>query len=366
MSASWLQVSGREGYETELASEIREACAASGIHGWARARQGQACAEFHCDDGDRVLTAEEVPALSDLVFARQAFLAVAKLSALPEDDRVTPIVAALQAHLPPPGTPVRVMLETADTNDGRELTAFCRSFSRPLEEGMRKAGWQVLRPNKGQDPTGEALRVHIHLISYQHAVLGLSLPARSSAWLGGIPRLRRASAAPSRSSLKLEEALLTLLTQRERQKFLRPGLSAVDLGAAPGGWSMVLASDGLEVLAIDNGPLKGPVTEMPQVRHLRADGFGYAPEAPVEWMVCDMLAAPERVAPLVEKWMARGWCRRSIFNLKLPAERRRPQLLACLEKLEAGLTQAGLAWTLRRKQLFHDRDEVTCYLALED
>ena len=55
----------------------------------------------------------------------------------------------------------------------------------------------------------------------------------------GIPRLRLPG-APSRSAAKLEEALLYFLGD-EAERLLRGGMSAVDLGAAPGGWTWILA-----------------------------------------------------------------------------------------------------------------------------
>src|SRR3546814_17919758 len=77
-------------------------------------------------------------------------------------------------------------------------------------------------------------------------------PADSAPWPLGIPRLRLHADAPSRSALKLEEALLTLLDDRERARLLREGMHAADLGAAPGGWTWVLTRPGVRVSAIDN------------------------------------------------------------------------------------------------------------------
>ncbi|MGQ0594230.1 MAG: 23S rRNA (cytidine(2498)-2'-O)-methyltransferase RlmM, partial [Gammaproteobacteria bacterium] len=53
--------------------------------------------------------------------------------------------------------------------------------------------------------------------------------------------------------MKLEEALVTLLGPQERGECPRAGMRAVDLGAAPGGWSWLLGRMGLWVAAVDNG-----------------------------------------------------------------------------------------------------------------
>lgn len=35
-------------------------------------------------------------------------------------------------------------------------------------------------------------------------------------------------------------------------------------------------------------------------------------------MVCDMVGKPAKVAALMAQWLVNGWCRETIFNLKLP------------------------------------------------
>ena len=66
---------------------------------------------------------------------------------------------------------------------------------------------------------------------------------------------------------------MTLLTPAELESTMRPGQRAVDLGAAPGGWSWHLANRGLRVTAIDNGPMSPQALATGMIEHLRADGF---------------------------------------------------------------------------------------------
>jgi 23S rRNA (cytidine2498-2'-O)-methyltransferase len=169
--------------------------------------------------------------------------------------------------------------------------------------------------------------------------------------------------APSRSTLKLAEALLTLLTEDERARLLKPGMRAVDLGAAPGGWSWQLASRGLQVTALDNGRLAPEVLATGMVEHLRADGLTWRPRRPVDWLVCDMVERPIRIAALVADWIATRHCRNAIFNLKLPMKKRREEVDRCRELIAARLDAEGLRYRLRIKQLYHDREEVTAFLA---
>src|SRR5881296_3654265 len=53
-------------------------------------------------------------------------------------------------------------------------------------------------------------------------------------------------------------AAFKLLQLDEKERFLRPGMTVVDLGAAPGGWSQVAAEKvkpGGQVIAIDLLPI---------------------------------------------------------------------------------------------------------------
>jgi 23S rRNA (cytidine2498-2'-O)-methyltransferase len=129
--------------------------------------------------------------------------------------------------------------------------------------------------------------------------------------------------APSRSTLKLVEAFHTFLGERELD-LLHAGMRAVDLGAAPGGWTWQLAHRGLKVTAVDNGPLKGDIADDPLVTHLRADGLRYVPKKPVDWMVCDVVDQPpdRHWCPLDRRGSPGG-----IFNL-LPMKKRHDEMRA--------------------------------------
>ena len=56
------------------------------------------------------------------------------------------------------------------------------------------------------------------------------------------------------------------------------------------------------------------------------------------------------------EWFREGWCRHAIFNLKLPMKKRWQETRRCLDGLQALL---GSQWSLRAKQLYHDREEIT-------
>ena len=136
-------------------------------------------------------------------------------------------------------------------------------------------------------------------------------------------------------------------------------MRAVDLGAAPGGWTWQLAHRGLRVTAVDNGPLKGEVAGDPLVTPLRADGLTYVPRRPVDWLVCDIVEQPSRIAALVARWIGEGHARHAIFNLKLPMKKRYDEAIRCRRIIEGALSQAQVRHRLVLRQLYHDRAEVT-------
>jgi len=253
-------------------------------------------------------------------------------------------------------------LETADTNDGKELSRLCRALAEPLAQALRAAGTladAVDAPTKSPRPCA-----HVLFADGAHVYVGSSAAPWGSRWPMGIPRLRMPREAPSRSTLKLAEALVTFLGDREPE-LLRAGMKAVDLGAAPGGWTWQLAHRGVRVTAIDNGPMKGEVAQDSLVTHLRVDGLTFRPRRPVDWMVCDIVEQPARIATLVGRWIAEGHARRTIFNLKLPMKKRYDEVQRCEAIIAGAIAKAGLRHTLALRQLYHDREEVTGYCARE-
>jgi 23S rRNA (cytidine2498-2'-O)-methyltransferase len=58
-------------------------------------------------------------------------------------------------------------------------------------------------------------------------------------------------------------------------------------------------------------------------------------------------------------WFVQGWCRRAIFNLKLPMKKRRAEVQANLADFHARCEAAGVAVQTRARQLYHDREEIT-------
>ncbi len=336
----------RPGFEGECAQEWSAIDAALGGGGYPRAAAGTGWIEYVALDAGSVsrLFARSGAA----IFARQTLETIAHIDDLPARDRLGVLMPAIHAD---PRRWRDVWIESPDSDAGRELAALCRALNAALLARMKRDDLIDRR---------SPWRLHVCLTSADHAMLAAADVARASPWLRGIPRLKFPRDAPSRSTLKLEEALLVLLDDDERARVLQPGMRAVDLGAAPGGWTWQLVHRSIHVTAVDNGPMDIALMDSGLVEHRREDGFRYRPPKPVDWLVCDMVEKPRRVAALMGRWLADGSTRHAVFNLKLPMKKRHDEVVLCLDLLRREQSDPS-SLTLRARQLYHDREEITVY-----
>jgi len=303
-----------------------------------------------------------LPVVRDLVFTRHLISGAYPVGPLPELDRVSPIMeAAATLVLPTAGSKGfgTVVVDHADSDQGRELSRFCTTLARPLANALKKR--ELL-----EKPTpGHAVpRLHVFLADAGHGYVGYTHIKTASPWPMGIPRLRYPSGAPSRAVLKIEEAFSTFFPSESISSVLSPGMTAIDLGAAPGGWTWFLAKKQIYVQAIDNGALASSLTSGPladYVDHLEQDAFKFSPRRSVDWLFCDLVEQPKKVSALVADWIAAGRCKRALFNLKLPMKDRLAEVQRCLEPILDAARLKGL--TARAKHLYHDRLEITVVVA---
>lgn len=335
----------RAGFESTAAAELTRVAADAGVMAvYAIARDGEGFLRLvHADPQGDDRMAEAAP--SRTIFCRQVIREMSWLDGLPIHDRVTPIIDAL-----PDGARFSgLQISVPDTNPGKELARFVRGFRQALLSGLSRRGIPM--------EAGNAPR--LHLMFPDSGRVGIGVDTDPDAPPGGVRRLRMPSAAPSRSTLKLDEAFRSLLSDSERESLLQPGMSAVDLGASPGGWTWQMVRRHIHVHAIDNGPMDSGLLDSGLVTHVRADGFAWQPERPVDWLLCDIVDKPARVADRMAIWLERGWARHAVFNLKLPMKRIWP----FVEDTIASLTERCAALhgraELRVRQLYHDRNEIT-------
>ncbi|KDM89575.1 hypothetical protein DC22_07510 [Escherichia coli] len=57
-----------------------------------------------------------------------------------------------------------------------------------------------------------------------------------------------------------------------------------------------------------------------------------------------------------------GWCRETIFNLKLPMKKRYEEVSHNLAYIQAQLDEHGINAQIQARQLYHDREEVTVHV----
>jgi 23S rRNA (cytidine2498-2'-O)-methyltransferase len=339
----------RPGFEGECAQELATLDAELATGGYVRSKRDSGFVELVMPDASAATRFAASVGWRDLTFARQVLRMRAKVGDLPREDRLGVLMPAIRSS---ERRYSDALIESPDSDAARELAGLCRSLGNALVGAMKRES--LLDPES-------PWRLHVCLTDAQTAFIAEAETGRSSTWPGGIPRLRFPAAAPSRSTLKLEEALLTLLDADERERWLKPGMTAVDLGAAPGGWTWQLVRRSIRVTAVDNGPMDQKLIDSGLVTHLREDGFRYRPAQAVDWLVCDMVEQPRKVAARMAEWLAGGWCRQAIFNLKLPMKKRFDEVQLCRAMIEETVAAAGKRMEWRASQLYHDREEITVF-----
>jgi len=200
------------------------------------------------------------------------------------------------------------------------------------------------------------------LCSTEKAYLGISLTKDNlSDWPGGERHFAQTPEQISRSEFKLLEALevfgVTLPS---------PGL-ALDLGAAPGGWTRLLLEAGMNVVAVDPAKLDGRLEGQPHLVHYRGYAEVYLEKAIKQRQKFDVITndmrmdAREAARLLVEA----STCLRAdgfiISVLKLPHATPEIDPLKNLnEALRLLHRHFGI---VQARQLFHNRQEVTVLTA---
>ena len=331
----------RPGFEADLAAELNFHAADNMVAGYPRATAHSGYVLWHSQQGSMAAVME-----SGLIFARSLSLAIGQFADI-GDDRISALWPLLEEAAPF----CEVYLDHPDTNEGRELQRFLKGFRKALEPRLRKAG--LLRQNARQ-------RVHLFFSDSHNGWVSTS-PAAIPLAEGGVRRLKLPSEAPSRSALKVEEALLRFFGSTEALT----ARTAVDLGAAPGGWSWQLARRGIKVQAGDHGKLNAQLLDEYPVEHIYGDAFTWRPRSPVDLVVCDVVDKPARTLQQMEKWLVQGWSRAALFNLKLPMKRRFQEVWQLLEKLSASMEKHPERGQVEIKaaHLYYDREEITVWAA---
>jgi 23S rRNA (cytidine2498-2'-O)-methyltransferase len=234
-----------------------------------------------------------------------------------------------------------------------------RALSQRLQE-LSGAPLDVRKPMQivsvvcGQTDDGSADDTQSAIRNSQLAFLGLSLADYNlSDWAGGERRFAREKDQVSRAEFKLLEALEVFhidLPQR--------GV-ALDLGAAPGGWTRVLRQRDQYVTAVDPAELDPRLAADKAIRHKRVTAEAYLADEPDEFdlIVNDMRMDARDSARLMVAYARQLYPHGIvIMTFKLPEHGRRQVLEHAFKILRGTYVLAGA------RQLFHNRSEITVYL----
>ncbi|HZM00443.1 MAG TPA: SAM-dependent methyltransferase, partial [Planctomycetota bacterium] len=231
----------------------------------------------------------------------------------------------------------------------------------------RRALHRALVEHDGPWADGESL-VQLLLVALDSGWLSICRPDERrrlrrclSRFPGGAAPVPEDRAPPSRAYAKLLEAEL------HAGFAIGAGESCVDLGGSPGGWSAIALGRGARVLAVDRAPLREDLMRHERLAFRRGDAFKFRPDAaprgaeplpawlvpPVDWLLCDVIAFPERTLELLATWLGQRWCRRFVVTVKF----RGAADVGRLAELKALLRRSGAEFLVR--QLRANKNEVT-------
>ena len=345
----------REGYEADLAAELEQVSAKQQVYGYSQFVPKNAMVHFNFYQTLSVKQLFESFALDDCIFARQRLCVIGNIELTDAADRISPIIDYLKNNTELSQQSLGdIFAEHADHEKGKEVAKFCKKFTVPLRQALRREGWLTSKPNSGLP------FIHFVFSDSRECTIAFSFPKNRHSQPLGISRLKFPNDAPSRSTLKLEEAIQLFMTPAQQSLCLQKGMTAVDLGACPGGWTYQLVSRGIHVEAVDNGAMADTLMATGLVNYQAADGFKYQPlDGHVDWLVCDMIEKPERVADLMTHWLCDRKATSTIFNLKLPMKQRFQTVVGLIANITDTLNERQIKHQCRAKHLYHDRDEIT-------
>ena len=178
----------------------------------------------------------------------------------------------------------------------------------------------------------------------------------------GMAKVDIVETMPSSAYRKLMEALECMR--------IRPHPSitefCVDLGACPGGWTAVLRRFlDCSVIGVDRSPLDPSLMNDPEVEFYAGDAFTFEParaanEEKEVWMVSDVIAYPERVIELLNRWCGGHWATHLVVTMKFQGTE---PSFGDLAKAIALAQSHG--YFCRAKHFFNNKNEVTLMLIQE-
>ncbi|MEF2245853.1 SAM-dependent methyltransferase [Paenibacillus sp. IITD108] len=173
-----------------------------------------------------------------------------------------------------------------------------------------------------------------------------------SDWPGGAVRFQREENQVSRAKFKLLEAERTFGLHYEQYR------NALDVGAAPGGWTSLLLERGLSVTAIDPANMHESLSNHPGLIHYKQNASDVKLQKNhYDLLVCDMSWSPMLMSKLVlDLEYALADDAIAVITIKLMHKKPLQTIREVIERLQQKFE------LIKAKQLFHNREEITLCL----
>lgn len=261
------------------------------------------------------LTGAEQPVL--LAFSRQAFLDGEACSAPSINQWAERLSEAILEKVSVE-QPWRLHIWPA-YGEGRAGMNRCGLIREALMEKLRKKRRALIRLlEESTEPFGhQTTLVQLALRSPEEGVLSVAvapLPWQRRAIVSAFPEgavpVAVDKGAPSRAFAKLVEA------EQRLGRFISKGQLCVDLGASPGSWSYVAIHRGARVIAVDRAELRTDLMRNERLHFHCGDAFKFRTDARVDWLICDVIAAPQRSIDLLLEWLREGQMSAFVVSIK--------------------------------------------------
>ncbi|HVC96922.1 MAG TPA: SAM-dependent methyltransferase, partial [Pirellulales bacterium] len=226
--------------------------------------------------------------------------------------------------------------------------ARCRLIEAAIAETLRKKRrrlWRALVAEPNAPATSDEALVQVGLVTAGTGYGSCCLPDRWSAmrrcasrFAGGTVTIPPDRRAPSRAFAKLAEVEIRL------GRRIAADETCIDLGSSPGSWAWLALARGARVTAVDRSPLRADLVRHARMTFIRGDAFRYRPAAPVDWLLCDVIAFPSRTIELLRIWLTQRWCRWFCVTIKF----RGADEYGCLQEIKSWLAARGVEFFVRR------------------
>lgn len=296
------------------------------------------------DEGVSIATLAETIREKKLAFTRHLFRGVAEVPHEEAEDLAAFGDIAIEAWQSIP-MPAKVALHVWQSGDA-DLPYRNDQLRRRLESALQDIDVEVVRGGAS------------HILSACQVADGIILGSNGAAnalsdWPGGRVSLARPKEQISRSEFKLEEIIRTNLVE------LPTSGNALDLGAAPGGWTRILLNRGLNVWAVDSGLLDKRLAGKQGLTYVPSLAGPFLSENTHEFdlVVNDMRMEPPVSASIMNsaaRFVPSGGL--AVMSIKLQPE-------SPLDQIDKAVAQMKKNWQAESlRQLFHNRHEITAIL----